>query len=296
MKIEQFLDATPASDVKSVPATATLRDTAQKLVQFNVGALVVTDGANRLLGIISERDLIRLFASFDATAAARPVSDIMTRDVITCAPEDEVGYVLKLMRSHEIRHMPVVKKGALVNMLSIRELSRAYELLQIEANTDPLTELSNRRPFLKTLDTQFDSARRFGSPLSLAMIDIDHFKRVNDTYGHDAGDRVLQSISDMLIGEFRSIDLIGRLGGEEFAVVFPKTDLAGAFAACERLLSIIEAADIMVDGVKIKVTASIGLARATAETPDGAAVLKRADELLYDAKAGGRNRVAVEQN
>ena len=105
---------------------------------------------------------------------------------------------------------------------------------------------------------------------------------------------MLRAMSGMLISEFRTIDLVGRLGGEEFAVVFPETDLTGAQIACDRLLANIEAANILVDGREIKITVSMGVAAACTQMKDGASILKRADELLYKAKTGGRNRVFVE--
>lgn len=294
MKIATILAEKVDTGVKCVNPSATIRETAQKLLEFRIGALAVTDARNRMIGIVSERDLIHLVANNDPFAAEKPVSHVMTHSVITCGLDDEVAFVLRLMTSNAVRHIPVLEKNKLVAMVSIRELTTAYELLQLEANTDPLTELSNRRPFLKTLAAEFDRAQRFGHPLAVAMIDIDHFKRVNDTFGHDSGDTVLRSISSMLISEFRTIDLVGRLGGEEFAVVFPETNLIGSKIACERLLAGIEAADILADGKVINVTVSIGLSALSSETIDGPAILKRADCLLYEAKTGGRNRVVVD--
>jgi diguanylate cyclase (GGDEF)-like protein len=125
------------------------------------------------------------------------------------------------------------------------------------------------------------------------MLDIDHFKQVNDTYGHDAGDKALRALSSMLISEFRTIDLVGRLGGEEFALVFPETDLAGARIACERLRTTTQATKISVGETEISLTVSIGLATATTGMIEGSALLKRADELLYAAKNGGRNRLVI---
>ena len=294
MKIKELLAEKESTRVESVELSTSLRETAQKLLKFRIGALVVTDEKNHMMGIVSERDLIHVVANYDADAVDKPVSKVMTRSVITCGPEDEVAFVLRLMNSHSIRHIPVLDNCNLTAMVSIRELTIAYELLQIEANTDPLTELSNRRPFLKTLEAELQRARRFGHCLSVAMIDIDHFKRVNDNYGHDAGDKVLRYLSGLLIGEFRTIDLVGRLGGEEFAAVFPETDLAGAKNACERLSAGIETADIEVDGSTINITISIGISGMSSGSRDGSAVLKRADEMLYAAKRGGRNRIIVD--
>ncbi len=291
MKIKQLRADHPTRCVQSIPPDATIAQTAQKLRSLKIGALVVVDYNGRLAGIVSERDLVYLLADFDPAVLGRPISDIMTSKVITCTGEDDVGFVLRLMNTNGIRHIPILEHGHLVDMISIRELTKAYEILQAEANLDPLTELSNRRPFLKTMATEFERARRTGRPLSVAMIDLDHFKQVNDTYGHDAGDRVLRAVSDLLILEFRSIDLIGRLGGEEFAVVFPETDVVGAQIACDRLRSVIERTSIPIEDTDIFVTASIGIAEVTEHTPCEAAVLKDADKVLYEAKTAGRNCV-----
>ncbi|MEM6409307.1 MAG: diguanylate cyclase [Pseudomonadota bacterium] len=294
MKVRQLLAEKDNREVVKIDPTATLEQVAQRLLKFRVGALVIADAADRMQGIISERDLVPVVADIRNHPITTPVSQVMTSSVITCKPEDEIAYVLRLMNSNAIRHMPVVKDDKLVDMLSIRELTKAYELLQIEANTDPLTGLSNRRPFLRNLDLEFVRARRFRHDMSVAMIDIDHFKAVNDTYGHDAGDAVLRAFAAMIINEFRSIEMVGRLGGEEFAVIFPQTDLAGAMTACDRLLMRVRDTITPVGSAQIGITISIGIARASADKLDGAAVLKRADELLYRAKAAGRDQIVIE--
>jgi len=292
MKIKELLSGSPERYIQRIAPTVTLAETAQKLIKLRIGALVVTDDEKNLLGIVSERDLIRLVADYTAEGQHAAVSTIMTRSVITCTSDDEVGYVLRLMNSNAIRHIPILEDGLLIDMISIRELTKAYEILQVEANIDPLTELSNRRPFLKTMASEFERARRMGHPFSIAMIDLDHFKQVNDTYGHDAGDKVLQAISDILILEFRSIDLIGRLGGEEFAVVFPETNIEGAQIACDRMRRVIERTAVAIDDdQEIYVTASVGIAGITDQTPCETSVLKNADKVLYEAKSAGRNRV-----
>lgn len=294
MRVAQLLQTKKSTEVKGIDPNSTLRQAAEVLLDLKLGALVVTDETDTLIGIVSERDLLSVVASSDPKAAEALVSEVMTRSVISCGPDDEVAYLLHLMNENSIRHIPVLKKEKLVGILSIRELTKAYELLQIEANTDPLTQVSNRRPFLKNLDSQFDKARQRGLPMSVAMLDVDHFKRINDTYGHDAGDKTLQQLSRMLIREFRSIDLVGRLGGEEFALVFPDTDLIGAYAACERLRSMVQSNEISADAHKIRLTVSIGLTEITDHTSAAAALLKRADELLYVAKNSGRNQVMAE--
>ncbi len=291
MKVKALLLSKKSTDVKGVSPDCTLRETARQLLEHRLGALVVVDDDNAMVGIVSERDLIPVVASTDVSIGDKPVSEVMTRSVVSCGPEDEVAFVLQLMNDHSFRHMPVLEDNKLIGMLSIRELTKAYELLQIEANTDPLTQVSNRRPFLKTLEASFRSAQSDGQPLSVAMLDVDHFKRINDTYGHDAGDKVLQQLSRMLIREFRTIDLVGRLGGEEFALVFQETDLAGAYSACERLRKNVQTQEITADANRIHLTVSIGLAALQPNSTDGASLLKQADELLYAAKRNGRNQV-----
>ncbi|SLN28510.1 diguanylate cyclase [Pseudooctadecabacter jejudonensis] len=291
MNIDTFMAGRTDADVLSILPTAPLSQVAETLTSHGIGALVVLDDFGNLVGIVSERDLIPVFARADAMAFDDPVSSIMTKNVVTCTVEDEVGYVLRLMTTNNIRHIPVKRGGVLRGMISIRELSRAYDMLMHQANTDPLTELSNRRPFLKNLKTEFARARRTQRPLSVAMIDLDHFKQVNDTYGHAAGDAVLRAVSDALILEFRSIDLVGRLGGEEFAVIFPETDLSGAFTACERLRDVVASTPVEVDDLLINVTASIGIATLQEESENGMALLEEADARLLAAKSAGRNRV-----
>jgi len=294
MDIAQLLMAKKAWDVKCISPSSTLRETAETLLKHRVGALVVADASNKMVGIVSERDLVQVVASRDPEAANVPVSQVMTRKVISCTSDDEVAFILRLMNEHGIRHMPVLEHGELVGMLSIRELTTAYEMLQVEASTDPLTRVSNRRTFIRTLRQECSKARRYDHPLAVAMLDIDHFKKVNDTHGHDAGDRVLRAISAMIVSEFRSIDFVGRMGGEEFAMVFPETTLAGAKIACERLVTNIRSARIPANHKKISITVSIGVAEASTKVPEGADLLKRADELLYVAKNNGRDRIVVE--
>lgn len=291
MKVRKILATRSRSGVHGVAPETSLKEVATKLIELRIGALVVCDADGNLQGIVSERDLIPIIAEPDGLSDQTPVDQVMTRVVITCNLDDDVAKILNVMNANSIRHIPVMEEGKLAHMVSIRELTTAYEMLRKEAETDPLTELSNRRPFLRALEKEFARAKRFRHPMSVAMLDVDHFKSVNDTYGHDAGDQVLKAISDILVSEFRTIEHIGRLGGEEFAVIFPETDTEGAHAACARVLGKIQSTLTPVDGAKISVTASIGTAEVTAKARDGATVLKWADERLYEAKRGGRNCV-----
>ena len=173
------------------------------------------------------------------------------------------------------------------------ELEQANFRLELLSTTDPLTGLANRRQLTEALEREWHRARRDGSPLAVAMIDIDHFKQYNDQYGHPAGDECLRRVAAALTAQARRNDLIVRYGGEEFAVVMPETDRNGAHRLAERAVAAIAALQIphaLADlGI---VTVSIGIA-AVMPTQTGSALhlVERADALLYQAKRNGRNRV-----
>jgi two-component system cell cycle response regulator len=161
---------------------------------------------------------------------------------------------------------------------------------------DPLTELHNRRYMTSHLTTLFDEASQRGKPLSLLLLDIDHFKSVNDSYGHDAGDQVLREFTTRVRRNIRGIDLACRLGGEEFVVVMPDTDLAKAYHVGERLRQCIAAAPFYAGEATgaIEVTASVGVAALEFADDTPEFILKRADQALYCAKRDGRNRVVAD--
>ena len=176
------------------------------------------------------------------------------------------------------------------------ELLRDNVQMSIEAAiTDALTTLHNRRYMETHLATLIEQAQSRGKPLTLLMLDIDYFKSVNDTHGHDAGDDVLREFALRLKKSIRGIDLACRLGGEEFVAVMPDTDMAVATTVAERLRRRIasEPFAIMRGERKIEVTISIGLAGVVGPEDTAATVLKRADEALYRAKRDGRNRVVA---
>ena len=177
-----------------------------------------------------------------------------------------------------------------------RELSSANQELAFQASTDALTGLLNRRRMMHQIEQEVERARRYKLPLSLCMIDIDHFKRVNDSHGHPAGDRALMAVAGLLSASLRESDQIARFGGEEFVVLLPETDAALAQGLVERLR--LAVADLQLqgdDGTLFTLTISGGIAELNAadHCDDGARMLMRADQALYGAKSGGRNRVQV---
>ena len=181
---------------------------------------------------------------------------------------------------------------------ALRDLARLavdqIELRQI-AICDPLTGALTRRGFDAEVDREIKRKMRSGRDLSVVMVDIDHFKTVNDRFGHAAGDFVLRNVVDCIRRELRASDFVGRLGGEEFAVALPETNAAGARLFAERLRARIS--DIVVVGQSggARVTASMGISSCEHHDPDWAATLKRADDALYEAKTSGRNRCVVRE-
>ena len=172
------------------------------------------------------------------------------------------------------------------------ELAQALEQIRQLATHDDLTGLLNRRAMLDRMQLEQHRSLRSGSPLLIAQLDIDHFKAVNDTHGHAAGDLVLQSFADTVRRNVRDTDVLARWGGEEFVLLLCDTPAADAVALMERLRQAVQAMQVPVaqGGQPITVTVSIGLARHTPADPL-AGTLERADRALYAAKAGGRNRV-----
>lgn len=173
-------------------------------------------------------------------------------------------------------------------------LEERNEELQRLVATDPLTSLRTRRSFLRSMDTLLQTAVRYARPLSVLILDVDHFKSYNDQYGHLAGDEVLRRVGAILQAVARRSDVVARIGGEEIGILLPETDEEGAVVLGERFRQAIEAAD----WPKRPITASLGAATVTfgqtvprPETPDLSVILRAADRALYWSKSEGRNRV-----
>lgn len=165
-------------------------------------------------------------------------------------------------------------------------------MLREESRTDHLTHIPNRRYFFEVLETNIAMASRYGQPLCLAVLDVDHFKDVNDTYGHTVGDKVLVSIAASLQSRLRRTDSVGRLGGEEFAVQLPMTTLNAGAMIAERLRQHIASLEFPGLNPPLTVSCSIGLAVFTADMTVEA-LYHEADSALYRAKEGGRNRIVL---
>jgi diguanylate cyclase (GGDEF)-like protein len=183
--------------------------------------------------------------------------------------------------------------------IAIRNV-RLYNQIEQVAVTDELTGLFNRRGFSQLGEREFERALRFKRPLAAVMFDIDHFKVINDTYGHSAGDQVLRALADCFRHNTRGIDVAGRYGGEEFVLLMPETLLPGTVQIAERLRQSIEDLSIPIapansdsPAVNLRITVSIGVAVLWKDAPNLSALVDRADQAQYHAKRSGRNRVSV---
>ena len=184
--------------------------------------------------------------------------------------------------------------AAMAKQVSVAlDKARLIKDLENLATTDGLTRLYNRRTFLQRAESEFERSRRYQRPLSVLMLDVDHFKNVNDTYGHETGDRVLRVLADASRKSLRQQDVIGRYGGEEFVAFLPETPSEVALEVAERLRQSVAALGVGSANGVVKVTASIGVATAGRGTAAVAQLINAADQALYEAKQQGRNRVVV---
>jgi len=163
------------------------------------------------------------------------------------------------------------------------------------SHTDALTFLPNRRQIMIDLQNAVEFSERYGTPLSISMLDIDHFKRINDIYGHPAGDDVLRSLAGHLRDHIRTPDTIGRFGGEEFLIVLPHSTIKAASEQAERLCDQIRSSPVMIGEKSVTVTVSIGVAQYMLHKEDWQSLLNRTDAALYQAKNNGRDRWVVSE-
>lgn len=192
-------------------------------------------------------------------------------------------------------YKPAVVIARVRNHLRLREYAMRLEQLNEElerlATTDALTSAYNRRYFMSKLDEEVKRVRRYKRPSSLMMIDVDYFKKINDTFGHDVGDHVLIALVKLLEDKVRQLDTVARIGGEEFAILMPETSEKDALILVNRLLDAARAAAITIADDTVRFTISVGCTEFDADTVDGEGILKMADMALYDAKRSGRDQV-----
>ena len=203
--------------------------------------------------------------------------------------KEDIYLSLKCSDENLLREFPYL----LSHISLIIERASAYKKLEKLSITDSLTNLANRRHFTERYREEFNRSKKFGLNLSFSIVDIDHFKRYNDTYGHLAGDAVLRKLSFFLKENLREIDFLGRFGGEEFSAFLPETSKEQAVMVAERLRIKLEDTEFNIYDEKMKLTVSIGIAQFPVDSDKTEILIEKADTALYKAKKQGRNRVCI---
>ncbi|CAN7520425.1 diguanylate cyclase [Acidovorax sp. 22279] len=245
--------------------------------------------ASALAWLAARRLSVDLYALADAASAVE--AGLPGSDIPTMQSSREVQQLSQSLG--RMTHRLLAAREAMEEKVRLRtlELEAANRALDLQARTDALTGLLNRRGFETQMAFAVALARRSSRPLSLITVDVDHFKRVNDTYGHEAGDEVLRRLARTLESRLRGSDVVARLGGEEFVALLPDTDLEGAQSIAQALVTAMAEQQNPVVGT---ITVSAGVATMRSADDNGAAMLRRGDAALYEAKGQGRNRVCVE--
>jgi diguanylate cyclase (GGDEF)-like protein len=241
---------------------------------LEVGKRIVFDQATRLKGLASIK-VIPLRAQPLRTEDPAVLGTL----VLGSRSPDAFG-------ADRVRQLEVLGQQAAETI----QRARLFEATERMATTDGLTGLLNHRTFQGRLDEQLLAAARYGRTLSLLLCDIDHFKSVNDTYGHPVGDQVLREVARVLAREARNTDVVARYGGEEFAVIMPETDTAGAMVIAERIRERVAQLVTETSQGPLRVTMSLGVASFPAHGQKKAELVERADGCLYHAKRHGRNQ------
>jgi diguanylate cyclase (GGDEF)-like protein len=227
-----------------------------------------------------------------------PVPNAPRTNLVALRPESAIAAAVRPYQ-HRVLYVALGSFGLIVLVglffggPILRTLSD-FRRVASQATTDSLTGLANRWTFDEELALEWRRAERIGDPLALILLDLDDFKTVNDTQGHQAGDEVLRQVGQVLAANVRQVDLAARYGGEEFAVIVPETDLEGALDLAERLRRALEGQEIeLQNGTRLSVAASLGAA-VKGDLPGAEKLVAAADKALYDAKRGGKNQVAPE--
>jgi diguanylate cyclase (GGDEF)-like protein len=201
---------------------------------------------------------------------------------------------LRWSRGRVVRYQITPLRGGsrMLTYTDITDLAQTADQLERLATTDSLTGLFNRRHFLATTEREMNRFRRYGRPMSILLLDIDLFKTINDRFGHDVGDQMIVHVGNLCLENKRSPDIVARVGGEEFAILLPETELESASVVAERLRKLVENRPLIAGDITVPVTVSIGIAELDSTMNRVSNLMKLADRMLYDAKHAGRNRIA----
>jgi diguanylate cyclase (GGDEF)-like protein len=301
----------PASPTCTITEALSTREALEKMRQNRSDSVLIADENDQLVGILTQKDAIKLFASqVDLTL---PASSYMSHPLSSVSPNMRVWEAYAYLRENHFKRLVVCDEHRLCGIITQRELvsksfARRMELIRQHeqklresghlsdlknirtvGTIDALTGLFNRQMFNELFHREIARSRRYKEPLTLILIDIDHFKPINDTYGHLIGDQILIELSKELETILRTSDLLARWGGEEFALLLSHTDLAGAKRAGEKIREHLAASRFGGPG---SITVSMGAAQYS-EGDSEESLFQRADEALYAAKNAGRDRLCI---
>jgi len=299
--------ATVGSCMSRSPVTANthtpFREVCKLMAERRISCVVILED-EKPLGLVTERDVVRYVASDPGNITT---GEALVRRVLTVSPRTSIHVALEKMRTNRVRRLIVASKGrvdGIVTQTNLLEASRRlldrYAARQVqlsaEATQDALTGLYNRRAFFRLFSAEIGRVQRYGGRLSLVMFDLDKFKHLNDTHGHQAGDKVLEMFGWILKKNCREVDVPARYGGEEFAVLMPAVGSSAASVFADRVRGELAASELPVGAPKLRVTVSAGVSEWSEKQPSVEEMIKQADQSLYAAKRAGRNRTcSVEQ-
>jgi diguanylate cyclase (GGDEF)-like protein/PAS domain S-box-containing protein len=261
-------------------------DNAGQIVDVNPAfRKIISLPENRLIGVPVD-NVLRIWKDL----SINPEADEWTCEVALSPDGQQVFYDMRVIRIRDLGNLPI---GRLITLHDITERKQLLATVEKLATTDSLTGLYNRRYFMEMAEKEMERSLRYGHSVAILMIDLDHFKSVNDLHGHGVGDQVLLGFSHELLDSLRRMDLLARYGGEEFIILLPETTLMDARGLAERLCNKMAQKTLVTAVGPISITISIGVAGMVVEDPVPLAVLiEKADNALYDAKNKGRNRIS----
>jgi diguanylate cyclase (GGDEF)-like protein len=295
-KVREIL-AAKGAQVFSLGPDATVFEALQLMADKEVGALVIID-AGKLVGILSERDYARKVIVRGKASHDTLVREIMTSEVRTADPERPISECMGLMADHQYRHLPVVDNDRVIGVVSIGDLvkemmaeqEQTIRRLASVASHDALTGLYNRPMFTQRLNQALAQAERHERRLAVLFVDLDGFKLINDTYGHDAGDTVLADLARRLYRSMREGDTLSRLGGDEFVLLIESYDSERQLLEVARKVVETVAQPFPIGQASHRVTASVGIACFPEDGRTAQELINCADRAMYHAKEAGKNQ------
>ena len=278
--------------INSLPGIFYMLDEQGCIIRMNHHFLKVTGYSKDELNSMTALDL---FEGKDKNMIAQKIQEVFEHGDSTAETELIIKSGLKIPYSFTGHRSSIDGQPYLVGICTdITERRALQQELMLQAKTDSLTGLSNRRHFLELAEQELARTRRYNKQLSVLILDLDEFKSVNDTHGHQVGDNVLRMVGEVCRKTLREVDMAGRIGGEEFATLLPECDAKQAMEAAERLRQDIANAVIPLEqGGALNFTASIGIITLSSADDNIDKLLELADKAMYEAKRSGRNRVCV---